>query len=300
MAPIGFGHALFALAAAAWLATCSTLVVPLPAARPATALKGMMLPRVRDGEQIDVGAVLASSTGRTLCVLGSHAADFNTIEYAQRVRAFWPQLREKGIDRCLMVVNGEASSCAKLAELLELPEAVELLADPAGEAGRRFGVSRGFRPDDAGLSPNLKLFVVGIGLGPPWGTLPAVLAGYVGNPRGRREWIETALLQGQLAGRWPPVLELGEDKSMLRNKFDDFPLLGGWGRRPLELATLRLQNLIGLQVLRWGELKPTDRRCLTQLGGCTVVGPGGEPLFSWVDQGLCDIPDMHDVLGALS
>ena len=62
----------------------------------------------------------------------------------------------------------------------DLPEAVELYADPTGEAGRSFGVSRGFRPDDVGLSPSLKLFVVGIGLGPPWGTLPAVLTGYVG------------------------------------------------------------------------------------------------------------------------
>ena len=34
-------------------------------------------------------------------------------------------------------------------------------------------------------------------------------------------------------------------------------------------------------------------RCLTQLGGCAVVGEGGEPLFSWVDQGLCDVPDFE-------
>ena len=84
--------------------------------------------------------------------------------------------------------------------MLDLPASVELYADPYGEAGRCFGVSRGWRPD-AELSPNLKLFVVGIGLGPPWGTLPAVLTGYLGNPGGRRDWIESALLQGQLAGR---------------------------------------------------------------------------------------------------
>jgi hypothetical protein len=29
-----------------------------------------------------------------------------------------------------------------------------------------------------------------------------------------------------------------------QNAFDALPLVGGWGRRPLELATLRLQNLI--------------------------------------------------------
>jgi len=126
-----------------------------------------------------------------------------------------------------------------------------------------------------------------------------VLTGYFGNPNGRREWIEKTLKQGQLAGRWPAVLDLAEDGSILRNKFDDFPLLGGWGRRPFELATLRLQNLVGIQFANWDALKPDNDKCLTQLGGLTVVGPGGEPVFSWVDQGLCDIPDMNEVLDAL-
>ena len=278
------------------------LVVPLAATRPSASLSGVSLPRVSDGEQIDVGAALAATAagGKTMIVLGTHAGDFNMVEYAQRVRFFWQQLRDKGVDRCVMVVNGEASSCQQLAQLVDLPDAVELLADPTGEAGRRFGVSRGFRPDDAALSPNAKLFVVGIGLGPPWGTLPAVLAGYLGDPNGRREWIEAALLQGQRAGRWPAVLELAADGSVAKNKFDDFPLLGtSWGRRPLELATLRLQNLIGIQIGHWGALKPVDDRCLTQLGGCAVVGPAGEPLYSWVDRGLCDVPDMHELLDAI-
>ena len=52
----------------------------------------------------------------------------------------------------------------QLGELLEPPDGVELLADPTGEAGRAFGVSRGWRPDDARVPPALKLFVVGVGL----------------------------------------------------------------------------------------------------------------------------------------
>ena len=58
----------------------------------------------------------------------------------------------------------------------------------------------------------------------------------------------------------------------MANKFDDFPLVGGWGRRPLELATLRLQNLVDVQFKHWDALKPVDDRCLTPLGGCAVVG----------------------------
>jgi hypothetical protein len=176
---------------------------------------------------------------------------------------------------------------------------VELLADPTGGAGRAFGVSRGFRPDDDSLSPFAKLFVVGIGLGPPWGTLPPVLKGYVGDAKGRREWIEASLQQGQRAGRWPNPLELSDDgERVVANAFDNTPLLGGWGVRPFELATLRLQNLI-MQAQNWDELKPLDERCLTQLGGCTVVSARGEALYSWVDQGLCDVPDMEELLEAL-
>jgi len=140
---------------------------------------------------------------------------------------------------------------------------------------------------------------MGIGLGDA-GTLPAVLAGYVGDPNGRREWIETALKQGQLAGRWPDsMLDVAADGSIVANKFDDAWLVGGWGRRPFELAVLRLQNLIGVQYNNWNALKPVDDRCLTQLGGCTVVGTGGEAIYSWVDNGLCDVPDMNELLDAL-
>ena len=130
-------------------------------------LSGISLPRASDASAtVDLGAL---SGAKTLVVFGTYPADFNMIEYAQRVRFFMPQLREKGVDRYLMVVNAEAPACQTLARLLDLPDEIELLCDPTGEAGRRFGVSRGFMPD-AELSPFLKLFVVGIGLGPPWGS----------------------------------------------------------------------------------------------------------------------------------
>ena len=78
--------------------------------------------------------------------------------------------------------------------------------------------------------------------------------------------------------------------------FDELPVVGDWGRRPLELATLRLQNLLDIQAKHWDALKPVDERCLTQLGGCAVVGAGGAPIYSWCDQGLCDVPDYRKLL----
>lgn len=169
-----------ALLLGCWTGASWALVVPLPAARPAVALKDISLPRVSDGKEVNLGAALSATTGRTLLVLGTHPADFNCIEYAQKVRAAWPQLQDKGVDRCMMVMNGKPESCSLLAELLDLPVEIELFSDSTGEAGRQWGVSRGFRPDDDTLNPSLKLFAMGIGIGPPWMTLPAVLTGYVG------------------------------------------------------------------------------------------------------------------------
>ena len=74
------------------------------------------------------------------------------------------------------MLNADAARCRTLAELLDGRTTSELFSDPTGEAGRKFGVSRGFGPGDAALSPYVELFVVGIGLGPPWGTLLPVLA----------------------------------------------------------------------------------------------------------------------------
>uniref|UniRef100_A0A7S4F4T7 Uncharacterized protein n=1 Tax=Chrysotila carterae TaxID=13221 RepID=A0A7S4F4T7_CHRCT len=127
------------------------------------------------------------------------SADFNMVEYLQKLRHYAPALREKGVERTLVTVNGSPESCLKLSTLLDLPEEIELFSDPSGAAGRAFGVSRGWLPDE-NLSPYLKLFGMLFGLG-AGGTLPSVIAGYIGNPWGTADWIESALAQGQAAGR---------------------------------------------------------------------------------------------------
>jgi hypothetical protein len=84
-------------------------------------------------------------------------------------------------------------------------------------------------------------------------------------------WIEDALAVGQKQGRFPGnALDLSSDNGDVINKFDALPLVGGWGRRPLELATLRLQNMVGVSIARWAELGPNvaaHPSVLTQLGG---------------------------------
>ena len=80
-------------------------------------------------------------------------------------------------------------------------------------------------------------------------------------------------------------------------------LVGNWGRRPLELATLRLQNMVGISIQNWDTLAPDDEQLsagvLTQLGGCILLGNDEEVKFSWKDPGICAVASFDDILCAL-
>ena len=92
-----------------------------------------------------------------------------------------------------------------------------------------------------------------------WATLPAVIGGYIGNPFRPQPWIETAMIQGVRENRFPQsAVIFDDDDDTATNAFTSLPIVGGWGRRPLELATLRLMNMIGVSFENWDELKPTD------------------------------------------
>ena len=236
-------------------------------------------------------------------MFGTYAADFNAIEYGQRVRSYLPLLEAKGVEAVRVVLNADPPSCEALAKMLDLPSSVELLSDPSGAAGRAFGVGTGFRPDDSDMSPYLKLFAMLLGLGAPL-TLPYVIAGYIGNPFGSSQWIVDALSVGQQQGRWPGnVLELnGVTGEVEANKFAELPVVGSWGRRPLELATLRLQNMVGISIAHWSELAPDlDRhpQVLTQLGGCLVLDADGSVKFEWRDPGICAVAPFEEILRSL-
>lgn len=250
---------------------------------------------------IDVGRWL-SGKDRCLLVFGTYAADFNAIEYAQRLRYYWPILqREKTVQKCSVIFNAQPQAALKLAELTDLPPDVEVWVDNTGRAGREFGVERGWLPDNNDLNPFLKLFGMLWGLG-AWATLPAVIGGYLGNPFTPQPWIEDALLVGQRQGRWPDTaLDIREDGTVY-NKFNDLPLVGSWPRRPLELATLRLQSMLSISLANWKELAPDTEALqagvLTQLGGCVVV-ENGKVLFEWRDPGICAVANFERMVQKL-
>ena len=294
-----------AAASAAYAGLMGTMALTLPAAASAAyaSLMGTMVRPLASSttDSIDLGDVLqnAPAGSPTVLVLGTYPADFNMIEYAQKLCHYVPKLKQKGVGRILCTVNGPPAACELLKDMLQLPEDVELLSDEAGQAGRDFGCSTGWLPENDDVSPYAKLLGMLVGLG-AWNTLPSVITGYIGNPSGTNGWIQQALAQGQVAKRWPDMA-LDVDSAtgaVTRNAFSELPLVGGWGRRPLELATLRLQTMIGVSLAKWDELKPTDDRCLTQLGGLVVV-KDGEMIYEWRDNGICATADFEKVLEAL-
>jgi hypothetical protein len=281
-------------------------------------LSDSIVTSVATNEQINLSTYLQSpDANKSMIVFGTYAADFNAIEYVQRLRYYLPQLQAKGVDKIGLVLNCEAEAAKKLVTMLELETdattrktttaaidndvVVELFIDPKGESGRAFGVGTGWRPNDEEMSPYVKLFGMLFGLG-AWATLPAVIGGYIGNPYYGQPWIEDALAIGQMKGRWPQALDMDEDTGEVAiNKFTELPVVGSWERRPLELATLRLQNMVDISIKNWGELAPKEDALeagvLTQLGGCVVVNAkSGEEITRWRDPGICAVANFEDIL----
>jgi hypothetical protein len=275
-------------------------------------LAGITARSVKTQQNVDLSNFLStpnSSDGsKIMLIMGTYAADFNAIEYAQRLRYYLPELKKKGVSKVGLILNCEEESAKALADLVDLPcdvssdDSVTLMVDPLGEAGRKFGVGQGWRPEDTVMSPYVKLFAMLWGLG-AWATLPAVIGGYIGNPFTAQPWIEDAMAVGQKKGRWPDMALILDEESgcVTTNKFTELPVVGSWPRRPLELATLRLQNMMDISIKNWKELAPNENALkagvLTQLGGCVVYdSKKKEAVFEWKDPGICAVANFEDIL----
>jgi len=130
-----------------------------------------------------------------------------------------------GIENFYVIVNADMDATKEIQDLIPQKSGVTFLSDPTGAAGRMFGVSRGWRPDDSKMSPYFKLYMMLFGFG-CWATLPAVIGGYIGNPGRKQSWITSALMYNTEKGYFPT--NAIKDGS---NMFDDLPVVGSWGRR---------------------------------------------------------------------
>jgi len=271
-----------------------------------SSVKGIDIQPVDGGEKISFEDYLRSD-GKTLFVFGTYAADFNAIEYTQRLRYYLPILeKECGVTKFGVILNCKPDAALALADVVDLDTSkVDLFVDNSGAVGRKWGAGRGWLPDNEDVNPYLKLFGMLWGLG-AWATLPAVIGGYIGNPFVPQRWIEDALAVGQTKDRWPnTALELTDDgKRVEVNKFTELPVVGSWPRRPLELATLRLQSMIGISLKEWERLAPDEEALeagvLTQLGGCIVIdGKTLETIYDWKDPGICAVANFEDIVKEL-
>ena len=185
------------------LALLAALPTAVTALQP---LNGIGVKPLGGAASIDVGNILDK---KAAVVFGTYAADFNAIEYGQRLRHYAPKLKERGVESLHLILNADEAASEKFVELLGLEGVCEVYCDPTGAAGRAFGCGRGWLPDEDSLFDGQipinaygKLFGMLLGLG-AWATLPAVIGGYLGNPWRAQPWIEDAMAQGSAKGRWP-------------------------------------------------------------------------------------------------
>ncbi len=264
----------------------------------ATKFPAVEVKRVSDGKTVAIREMQKDS----MLICGTYAADFNNVEYAQRLNHYKDRLQNEGVKNFHLIMNASPKSVKALSTLLDLDDSITLYSDEFGTAGKAFGVNRGFLPENDDVDPFLKLFAMLFGLG-AWATLPSVIGGYIGNPFFEQTWIQDALVVGTKKGRFPTnALEMQADGTVT-NKFATLPVVGIWGRRPLELATLRLQNMVGVSIGNWEDLKPSDEALkqgvLTQLGGCAVYDSEGKARYEWRDQGICNVANFNDIFDAL-
>jgi len=247
-------------------------------------------------EPVSLLSLLSSPSTKTITIFSTYASDFNNIEYAQRLTHYLPLLESKGVTKCNMIINGSPTQCELFRSLVSLPSSVTIISDPSGICGQKFGVNLGWRSDDDSLSPYFKLYMMLFGFG-AWATLPSVIGGYIGNPFKPQPWIETAMRDNIVKRRFPTNgLTLDSDNLIISNKFSELPLVGSWPRRPLELATLRLQNMIGISFQNWSELLPSNLNLLTQLGGCVVLDSNANEIYKFMDRGICDVCNFEKLL----
>eukprot|EP01025_Chloroclados_australasicus_P033082 TRINITY_DN3360_c1_g1_i1.p2 TRINITY_DN3360_c1_g1~~TRINITY_DN3360_c1_g1_i1.p2 ORF type:complete len:286 (-),score=30.02 TRINITY_DN3360_c1_g1_i1:330-1187(-) len=225
-------------------------------------LKGCIVQKVSTGQEIPLSNTWQASLNKR-CIVSflTHFGDLTTWEYGQKLAQEYPLFEQAGID-LVMVGLGDASNARAFQKYVGLP--VEFIhADETGQAYEKMGFSKGFAPD-ADVNPYLKLLPMLMGIGSP-GTIGEVLRGYFGDRNA------------------PQVFK----------QDTPFDVLGKEYQRPFELATLRLQNMIGV-LSHWDELAPKKTDLLTYQGG-TLIFEGEKCIWKHMDSGILKYANFEDV-----
>ncbi|KAK9812732.1 hypothetical protein WJX72_002816 [[Myrmecia] bisecta] len=221
---------------------------------------GILVQSASTGAAVPLLSLWQAEAG-TRCVVPflTHFADLSSWEYAQKLVKLIPTLQARGV-QVVAVGLGSVDNARKFSEILNFPVSL-LYADPEGLCYSALGFSKGFGAD-LDINPYMKLLPMLMGIGSP-GTVQEVLRGYVGDRHAK------------------PVFE-GQTP---------FNMLGQGYQRPFELATLRLNNMIGI-LPKWVELSPPKQELLTQQGG-TLVFNGAQTVFRHDDSGILKYTDVY-------
>jgi len=246
------------------------------------ALQGVEVVSVSTGQVVPA----ARKTGKVLLAFLTHFGDLSSWEYAQQLRLAVPELQAQGVE--VMAVGIGGASAAKLfAKRTGFPEEL-LYYDETAACASALNYSPGFgrdspaQPQSNGASPYLRLLPMLLGMGSP-GTLGKVVYGYFGDRSVDPAWIP-ATLKATATGAFPYVAP------------EMFDRLGAGYLRPFELATVRLQNMIGI-LNDWDNLIPANQDLVVQQGG-TLVLDQGEAIYRFDDKGILVYAPVNEAVTA--
>lgn len=227
-------------------------------------------------QRVSDGATLpllegCESAGRLLLLVWPQLGDFDSLEYAWWLQRESERLLSQGLVLRAVGIGARASG-QRFCDYTGFPSDW-LFVDPSGELHRQLALYSGLSLKLPGLTAAqnawLNLLLMCAGIGSP-GTLAEVWRGYRGDRQAPQLIADEAVVR---TGILPPL------------KGASFKLAGGSGcQRPLELATLRLRNMVE-SLSHWRTYVP-DGSYLTQRGGTFLFDAQGNLLYEHRDRGL--------------
>lgn len=268
------------------------------------ALQDCKVKNLKTGETLNATQLLRRSERNGIFFL-THWADFNSWEVAQHVASAVRNGLVSGQSVCLVGI-GSVEAGLFFSKMLDVPEEVEIFADETASCHSALHFSRGAFPQYASsLNPYLRVFLMLLGVGSP-GTIRTVLGGYFGDrsqSAQATQWIDESLRQGAKKGRFPTKVPQLPNMKMLdlaevgSGVWDE--VFGKEGLRPMELATLRLQNMVGGIIANWSDLAPSDDELLVQQGGTLITNSEGKATFYFRDKGILTYVPMEEAIKAM-
>ncbi|MBV5260179.1 hypothetical protein FLX56_17340 [Synechococcus moorigangaii CMS01] len=223
--------------------------------------------RVSDGQMAAVAPL--TLTRPLLVLILSQLGDFDSLEYA-----WWLQ---KEADLCrgieyVAVGIGDRHSGQKFCDYTGFPPE-KLFIDPQATLHQELDLYRGLTWKIPGLKAGqnawVNLMLMCAGIGSP-GTLREVLRGYTGDKKAPQLFADDEVVKAA------PLPAL---------KGEFFAAAGGRGfQRPLELATLRLRNMVEV-LSHWSTYVP-DAQYMTQRGATFLFHPDGTLLYAHRDRNI--------------